>query len=61
MPAKFGGLPQIIRMTVPYQTVPGMTGDKVSGVGDINVFDIFLMGSKELQLGIGPMLVFDSA
>ncbi|CAE80985.1 hypothetical protein AB1A81_16535 [Bdellovibrio bacteriovorus] len=62
MPHLLGGLPQIARMTIPYQTVPGPDGDQVSGLGDINVFDIFLLkGNEGLELGVGPYFVFPTA
>ncbi|MBO9668142.1 MAG: hypothetical protein J7501_15175 [Bdellovibrio sp.] len=61
MPWMAGGLPQLARMTIPYQTVPDSTGDKVSGVGDISVFDVFLMKAGSLELGVGPLFVFPTA
>lgn len=61
LPNKVGGHPQLTRMTIPYQTALNSTGDKVTGFGDISIFDIFLMGSKELQTGIGPLVVLPTA
>ena len=61
MPAMLGGIPQIFRVTLPYMTVPGSDGDKVSGIGDLNIFDIFLLKGQGFEYGIGPLLVMDTA
>lgn len=62
LPHLLGGLPQIARVTVPYQTVPGPDGDQVTGLGDINLFDIFLLkGTGSTEFGIGPYFVFPTA
>ena len=34
---------QIIRMTLPVSTVPSSSGESVSGLGDFNVFDAFVL------------------
>ena len=55
LPQKIGGLPQIMRLTVPYQNAPRPGRDGVNGLGDINLFDIFLMKPKNgIEFGIGP-------
>ncbi len=62
MPSKMGGYPQILRMTIPYTTVPNMPSGSTSGTGDINLFDIFLLPSSSgIQTGVGPYLVFPTA
>ncbi|WP_374028966.1 hypothetical protein [Bdellovibrio bacteriovorus] len=61
LPHLLGGHPQLARLTVPYQTVPEAGGDQVSGLGDINLFDIFLMKAGNLELGVGPYFIFPSA
>jgi hypothetical protein len=63
LPNKIGGMPQLTRMTVPYQTSLESTGDKITAMGDISVFDIFLLGGivKGMELGIGPLFVFPTA
>jgi hypothetical protein len=60
-PTKLGGLPQIVRATLPYSAVPSMNGDTVRGWGDFNIFDIFLAGNEEMQYGVGPYLVVPTA
>jgi len=61
LPMMLGGYPQLARLTIPYNTNPSPTGEHVSGFGDLNFFDIFLMGSPELQLGIGPYFILPTA
>lgn len=62
MPHKLAGLPQIARLSVPYQSVPDIDGNKVNGMGDINLFDIFLLPPQGgVQFGVGPYFVFPTA
>lgn len=61
LPMLLGGVPQIARVTLPYVTNPGANGDSISGLGDMNIFDIFLMGTPELQIGAGPYLILPTA
>ena len=53
----------ILRATLPLSTVPSGSGDAVSGLGDFNVFDAFLLTSSEskTQFGVGPLLVIPAA
>ncbi|WP_413569608.1 hypothetical protein ACLWBD_03945 [Bdellovibrio sp. HCB117] len=61
-PQKIGGLPQLTRVSIPYLSVPGIDGDQITGVGDLNIFDIFLLRPiGNVQLGIGPYFVFPTA
>ena len=57
----FVPVPQLIRATVPISTRPDPDGGNGTALGDINLFDIFLFGNKELQLGIGPLLTLPTA
>ncbi|WP_413287438.1 hypothetical protein [Bdellovibrio sp. HCB337] len=61
LPFVWKDIPQLSRVTIPYNTVPSMDGEDVSALGDINIFDIFLTGTPRLQLGIGPYLVLPTA
>ncbi|BAT38544.1 hypothetical protein [Escherichia albertii] len=54
-------VPQIMRLTVPISTRPQLTGGYDSGIGDINLFDIFLLKQQGIKLGIGPLLTANSA
>ncbi|QCR35918.1 hypothetical protein [Nissabacter sp. SGAir0207] len=51
------GVPQLMRATMPVAvTRPQMEGGYSTGIGDINVFDIFLLKTKGVQLGVGPLV-----
>lgn len=54
---------QVIRGTIPFQTVPTGVGTYDSGIGDINVFDAFILTSPgaKTTVGVGPLLVFPTA
>ncbi|HKP58707.1 MAG TPA: hypothetical protein VJV78_18430 [Polyangiales bacterium] len=55
------GLVQLVRVTLPVITAPAGTGeDPQSGLGDLNLFDIFLLTGPDaaVQFGIGPQLTF---
>ncbi|MFC4278146.1 hypothetical protein [Achromobacter aloeverae] len=55
-PGDWVGVPQILRGTVPISTRPTQDSSYKTGLGDINVFDIFLLKTGEVDLGVGPML-----
>lgn len=55
--------PQIVRVTMPFSARPSPDGGYLSGVGDINIFDIFLLHKTEggVEYGAGPLLVLPTA
>jgi hypothetical protein len=55
------GVPQIFRATVPISTRPDPTGGYNTGLGDINLFDIFLLSQEGVQIGIGPLVTLPTA
>jgi len=58
---KFVHVPQLLRLTFPISTRPNGTSTE-TGLGDINLFDILLVGGKGgLQLGLGPLLTLPTA
>jgi len=58
---KFVHVPQILRLTIPISTRPYGASTE-TGLGDINLFDILLLGGKGgLQLGLGPLLTMPTA
>lgn len=62
LPHKTGGTQQIMRATLPYQSVPQFNEENVTGLGDLNVFDIFLLKPKNgFQYGVGPYLIIPTA
>ncbi|MNX27691.1 hypothetical protein D3C86_577840 [compost metagenome] len=60
-PGDWIGVPQILRPTVPLSTRPQADGSYRTGLGDISVFDIFLLKQGEVDLGVGPMLTMPTA
>jgi len=55
--------PQILRLTVPVSTRPDPNGGYTTGLGDLNIFDIFLLGKTGggVEYGAGPLLVMPTA
>lgn len=60
-PGSLIGVPQIFRGTVPISTRPKADGSYETGLGDINLFDIFLLRSEGMQIGAGPLLTMPTA
>ncbi|MEX5684553.1 hypothetical protein [Pseudomonas silesiensis] len=60
-PNDFIGVPQLLRATAPISTRPDPSGGYSTGEGDLNLFDIFLLKTEGVQLGIGPMITAPSA
>ncbi|MEQ7921279.1 hypothetical protein ABQX22_18940 [Xanthomonas sp. WHRI 1810A] len=60
-PNGFIGVPQLLRATVPISTRPDPHGGYSTGVGDLNLFDIFLLKTDGVQLGIGPQITAPTA
>jgi hypothetical protein len=55
--------PQIFRLTVPVSTRPQPGGGYTTGLGDLNLFDIFLLGKTAggTEYGAGPLLTLPTA
>lgn len=54
--------PQLIRLTAPISTRPDPDGGYTTGLGDVNIFDILLLGgSGSVELGVGPLLTMPTA
>lgn len=60
-PNSFSSVPQLLRATVPISTRPDPRGGYSTGLGDINLFDIFLLKTDGIQLGIGPQITAPTA
>lgn len=60
-PGDFITVPQIMRVTAPFATRPQPSGGYDTGLGDINLFDVFLLKQDGVKLGIGPLLTANSA
>ncbi|MDE1179006.1 hypothetical protein [Paraburkholderia sp.] len=54
-------VPQIVRGTLPVSTRPDPAGGYTTGLGDINLFDIFLLSDSGTQIGIGPLVTLPTA
>src|SRR5262245_16426000 len=62
-PSEHMKAPQIIRVTVPVSTRPDPNGGYVTGLGDLNSVDIFVLGKTAGggEYGAGPVLVLPTA
>lgn len=60
-PVGFVPVPQLIRLTAPISTRPTPSEGYSTGLGDINLFDIFLLKTEGAQLGVGPLLTMPTA
>jgi hypothetical protein len=56
IPMNVGGLPQLLRFTLPYSVNPSPLG-YADGLGDLTVFDLFVLPSKPVLLAVGPLFV----
>jgi hypothetical protein len=61
LPRGLVGVPQILRVTAPLSTRPRSDGTYDTGLGDINLFDIFLLTQTGVQVGVGPLLTMPTA
>jgi hypothetical protein len=61
VPAKFFGVPQIVRFTLPTVTSPEFPQGSNTGLGDLTLFDLIIIPTKSVVLGIGPLLVVPTA
>ena len=60
-PNDYISVPQLIRATAPISTHPDPNSGYSTGEGDLNLFDIFLVKTEGVQLGIGPMITAPTA
>lgn len=60
IPMDVGGLPQLIRFTLPYSAVPA-PDRYADGLGDLTVFDLIVLPSKPVMLAVGPLFVAPTA
>lgn len=55
------GVPQLLRATLPISTRPDPHGGYSTGIGDLNLFDIFLLKTEGVQFGLGPQITAPTA
>jgi hypothetical protein len=60
IPHRLGGPGQLFRYTLPVVTVPTASGD-TTGLGDLNVIDLFTFKAGHVEVGIGPQLTLPTA
>lgn len=60
IPMKLGGLPQLLRFTLPYSDIPTPDGHEY-GLGDLTLFDLFVLPTKPVMLALGPLFVAPTA
>ena len=60
IPMNVGGIPQLVRFTLPYSVNPSPEG-YADGLGDLTVFDLLVLPSKPVLLAVGPLFVAPTA
>lgn len=60
VPSDIGGVPQLLRFTLPIATTPEFPSGYKTGLGDLTLMDIFLFPGK-VSYGIGPLVVLPTA
>lgn len=60
-PNDFIDVPQLLRATAPISTRPDPNGGYSTGEGDLNLYDVFLLKTEGVQLGIGPQITAPTA
>lgn len=61
IPSDLGGVPQLIRFTLPIATAPEFPDSYVTGLGDLTLMNIFVFPGKEISFGAGPLIVSPTA
>jgi len=61
LPFTLLGLPQILRATLPIVTTPNHPLEATTGLGDLDLFDLFLFKAGPVELGLGPQFSFPTA
>jgi hypothetical protein len=62
IPSDLGGLPQLMRFTLPIATAPEFPDGYVTGLGDLTLMDIFILPKKgDVTFGVGPLVVLPTA
>jgi hypothetical protein len=62
VPHRTFGMPQLMRLTLPVATTPDVppVGGK-TGLGDLNLFNVFLAKSRGVEYGLGPQMTIPTA
>lgn len=55
-------VPQIVRFDLPINTVPKFPADgHITGLDNLEVFDLFVLKQKPVEIGVGPILSLPTA
>jgi len=54
-------LPQVLRVTLPIVTTPNHPLEATTGLGDLNLVNVFLFKAGPVELGLGPQFSFPTA
>jgi hypothetical protein len=62
IPSDMGGMPQLLRFTLPIATSPDVPTGYITGLGDLTLMDIFILPKQgDVTFGLGPLLVLPTA
>lgn len=63
VPHKLGGVPQLFRFTLPVVTAPDGQGGSATGLGDLNLIELFPFVWKQarMELAVGPQFTLPTA
>lgn len=63
IPHKLGGRGQLLRYTLPVVTAPDGLGGSVTGLGDLNLIDLFPFALKQarMEIAVGPQVTLPTA
>jgi hypothetical protein len=61
LPSDSFGLPQLLRFKLSVETVPTFPTDSDAGLGDLTLYDLFVLPIKSVQIAVGPLLVAPTA
>lgn len=61
IPSDLFGAPQLMRFTLPIESVSSPQIGSDEGFGDLTLMDVFIVPGKEVSFGFGPILVAPTA
>jgi hypothetical protein len=61
LPLDTGGVPQLLRVTLPTLTNPTFPNGNATGLGDFSIYDLVILPIKGITVSVGPVLVVPTA
>jgi hypothetical protein len=61
LPSDAFELPQLLRFKITSETVPTFPSGSDTGLGDLELYDLFIIPTRIATLGVGPLLVAPTA